>query len=173
MGGKRRRKISGYVLLAAMAVFTILFFCDIKFVVAGLNIIVWDILAGGIWLLVRLGKWAGQGKSGRKALTAAAAVFWGLGLLVIIFAGPGYVEKTEPQTHRTFVAEYEQNMLGRGSVRLYERCGPLLLACDVEAYVGEFLLERPEDRQIYISDDGQKIVVAYFFLRPVFSVPLE
>jgi hypothetical protein len=43
----------------------------------------------------------------------------------------------------------------------------------VEEYKGEFLHARPEERQIYISEDGKKIVVAYFFLRPVFSVPLE
>jgi hypothetical protein len=69
--------------------------------------------------------------------------------------------------------EYCGNMLNKGSAKLYERFGPLLLACDVEEYKGEFLHARPEERQIYISEEGEKFVVAYFFLRPVFSVPLE
>ena len=56
-------------------------------------------------------------------------------------------------------------MLNKGSAKLYERFGPLLLACDVEEYKGEFLHARPEERQIYISEEGEKFVVAYFFLR--------
>ena len=63
-------------------------------------------------------------------------------------------------------------MFNKGSAKLYERFGPLLLACDVEEYEGEFLHARPEERQIYISEDGKKIVVAFFFLQPVFVVPL-
>ena len=45
-------KIAWYILLASMSVLTILFFFDIKFMVAGLNIIAWDILAGGIWIFI-------------------------------------------------------------------------------------------------------------------------
>lgn len=43
-------KIAWYILLASMSVLTVLFFFDIKFMVTGLNIIAWDILAGGIWI---------------------------------------------------------------------------------------------------------------------------
>lgn len=109
-----------------------------------------------------------------------AITLLGLFTATIMFVGlwiyggiPYYVEQTEPQTHRTFVAEYQRNMMMRGSVKLYERFGPLLLACDVEEYVGDFSLERPEDRHIYISEDGKRIVVAYFFLEPIFIVPVE
>ena len=49
---KKSLKISWYILLASMSVLTILFFFDIKFMVAGLNIIAWDMLAGGIWIFV-------------------------------------------------------------------------------------------------------------------------
>ena len=45
-------KIAWYILLASMSVLTVLFFFDIKFMVAGSNIIAWDILAGGIWILL-------------------------------------------------------------------------------------------------------------------------
>ena len=60
------------------------------------------------------------------------------------------------------MVEYHGNMFNKGSAKLYERFGPLLLACDVEEYEGEFLHARPEERQIYISEDGKKNVVAFF-----------
>lgn len=180
MDEKKSLKISWYILLASMSVLTILFFFDIKFMVAGLNIIAWDMLAGGIWIFVKLCKWAGRENTGRRTLAVVAITLLGLFTATIMFVGlwiyggiPYYVEQTEPQTHRTFVAEYQRNMMMRGSVKLYERFGPLLLACDVEEYVGDFSLERPEDRHIYISEDGKRIVVAYFFLEPIFIVPVE
>ena len=179
MDEKKSLKISWYILLASMSVLTILFFFDIKFMVAGLNIIVWDMLAGGIWIFVKLCRWAGRENTGKRTLAVIAFTFVGLFASVIMFIGlcvyvGDYVEQTEPQTHRTFVAEYTRDPLrGRGSVKLYERFGPLLLACDVEEYVGQFSLERPEDRRIYISEDGKSIVVAYFFLVPIFIIPLE
>jgi len=51
---KKSLKISWYILLASMSVLTVLFFFDIKFMVAGLNIIEWDMLAGGIWIFGKL-----------------------------------------------------------------------------------------------------------------------
>lgn len=173
MDEKKSLKISWYILLASMSVLTILFFFDIKFMVAGLNIIAWDMLVGGIWIFVKLCKWAGRKNTGKRTLAVIALTFVGLLVAFNLFLDGGYIEGTEPQTRRTFVVEYHGNMFNKGSAKLYERFGPLLLACDVEEYKGEFLHARPEERQIYISEDGEKIVVAYFFLRPVFSVPLE
>ena len=173
-------KIAWYILLASMSVLTVLFFFDIKFMVAGLNIIAWDILAGGIWIFIKLCKWAGRENTGKRTLAVIALMLVGLFAGAIMFMGlciyggiSCYVEQTEPQTHRTFVVEYSHNLMQRGSAKLYERFGPLLLACDVDEFVGEFSLERPEDRQLYISEDGKRIVVAYFFLEPIFIVPLE
>ena len=60
MDEKKFLKILWYILLASMSVLTVLFFFDIKFMVAGSNIIAWDILAGGIWIFVKLCKWAGR-----------------------------------------------------------------------------------------------------------------
>lgn len=173
-------RISRYSFFAIIGILTLLFFFDVKLVVLGLNILEWDIVMTAIWMFVRLCKWAERENTGRRMLAVFAITFLGLFAAAIMFMGlciyggiPCYVEQTEPQTHRTFVAEYQHNLMQRGSVKLYERFGPLLLACDVEEYVGEFSLERPEDRQIYISKDGKFIVVAYFFLWPIFFVPLE
>lgn len=173
MDEKKSLKISWYILLASMSVLTILFFFDIKFMVAGLNIIAWDMLTGGIWIFVKLCKWAGRENTEKRTLAVIALTLVGLLVVFGLFIDGGYIEGTEPQTHRTFVVEYHGNVFNKGLAKLYERFGPLLLACDVEEYKGEFLHARPEERQIYISEDGKKIVVAYFFLRPVFSVPLE
>lgn len=180
MDKKKRRKISQYVLLAALSALTILYFFDVKFVVMGLNIIAWDVLAGGVWIFVKLCKWAKGKNTGKRTLLAAAITLAGFFAAPILLFGliivgrlPCYVQQTEPQTHRTFVAEYEQNMMLRGRVKLYERFGPFLFPCDVEEYVGEFSLERPEDWRIYVSEDGKSIVITYFFLQPVFIVPLE
>jgi len=169
MNKEKALKLSRRILLAGMSILTILFFLDIKFVVLGINILVLDMLTAGIWAFVRLCRWAGRENTGKRTLAVIALTLVGLLASVIMFivlcvyVGV-YVEQTEPQTHRTFVAEYAQNMMGRGHVKLYERFGPFLLACDVDEYVGEFSLERPEDRQIYISEDGKSIVVAYFFM---------
>ena len=177
---KKFMKIFLYILLAGMFIFTVLFFFDIKFVVMGLNVIAWDMLAGVIWIFVKIHKWAGRENTTIRRSVVIAITLVGLFASVIMFVGlsiyggiPSYVQQTEPQTKRTFAAEYQQNMMMRGSVKLYERFGPLLFACDVEKYVGEFSLERPEDRHIYISKDEKSIVVAYFFLEPTFIVPLD
>lgn len=172
-------RIAPYAFLAAMGILTILFFLDIKFVV-GVNIIAWDMLAAAIWIFVKLCKWAGRENTGRRTLAVIAITLLGLFSATIMFFGlciyggiPCYIEQTEPQTYRTFVVEYSHNLMHRGSAKLYERFGPLLLACDVEEFVGEFSVERPEDRRLYVSEDGKSIVVAYFFYVPIFVVPLE
>lgn len=179
MDKKKVLRIAPYAFLATMGILTILFFLDIKFVI-GLNTIAWDVLAAAIWIFFKLCKWAGRENTGRRTLAVVAITLLGLFTAVYIFMGlciyggiPCYVEQTEAQTRRTFVAEYTSNMMGRGRVKLYERFGPLLLACDVNEYVGDISPERPEERQIYVSEDGKSIVVAYFFLLPIFSVPLE
>ena len=173
MNKEKAIKISWYIFLAAMAVLTILFFLDIKFVVVGINILVLDALTAGVWIFARLCKWAGCKNTGKRTLAVIALTLVGLLAVFSLFISGGYIEGTEPQTRRTFVVEYQGNMFNNGSAKLYERFGPLLLACDVEEYEGEFLHARPEERQIYISEDGKKIVVAFFFLHPVFVVPLE
>lgn len=166
-------RISQYSFLAIVGILTVLFFFDIKFMVIGINILAWDVLAAGIWMSVRLCKWAGRKNTEKRTLAVIALTLVGLLAVFSLFIGGGYIEGTEPQTRRTFVVEYQDNMFNKGSAKLYERFGPLLLACDVEEYEGEFLHARPDERQIYISEDGRSIVVAYFFLRPVFVVPLE
>ena len=180
MNREKVLKISWYIFLAVMSILTVLFFCDIKFMVIGINILVWDVLTAGIWIFVRLCKWAGRENTGRRTVAVITITLLGVFATVIMFfclciygGIPFYVEQTEPQTHRTFVAEYQQNMMMRGNVKLYERFGPLLLACDEDEYIGEFSVERPEDRRIYVSEDGKSIVVAYFFLQPTFIIPLE
>lgn len=179
MDKEKVSRIAPYAFLSAMGILTILFFLDIKFVV-GLNIIAWDMVAAAIWIFVKLCKWAGRENTGRRTLAVIAITLLGLFSATIMLFWlcicgriPCYIEQTEPQTHRTFVVEYSRNLMQRGSAKLYERFGPLLLACDVEEFVGEFSVERPEDRQLYVSEDGKSIVVAYFFLRPIFVVPLE
>jgi len=180
MNRERALKISWYIFLAVMSILTLLFFFDIKFMVIGINILVWDVLAVGIWMFVRLCKWAGRENTGRRTVAVIAITLAGLfAAAILLFSLAmsggllGYIEGTEPQTHRTFVVEYAQNMMGDGSAKLYERVGPLLFACDEDEYIGEFSVERPEDRQLYVSEDGKSIVVAYFFLRPIFIIPLE
>lgn len=69
------------------------------------------------------------------------------------------------------MVEYTRNMMCRGSAKLYERFGPLLFACDVDEYVGE--ISNVDARWAYLSEDGEAIVVAFFFLEPIFVVPLE
>lgn len=180
MNREKVLKISWYIFLAVMSILTVLFFFDIKFMVIGINILVWDVLTAGIWIFVRLCKWAGRENTGRRTVAVIAITLVGLFAavsLTFILAMRGgllgYIEGTELQTHRTFVVEYTQNMMGDGRAKLYERFGPLLLACDEDEYIGEFSVERPEDQKIYISKDGRSIVVAYFFLEPIFIIPLE
>ena len=126
MDKKKSLKISWYILLASMSVLTILFFFDIKFMVAGLNIIAWDMLVGGIWIFVKLCKWAGRENTGKRTLAVIAITLLGLFSATIMFFGlciyggiPCYIEQTEPQTHRTFVVEYSRNLMqiGRASCR--------------------------------------------------------
>ena len=180
MNREKVLKILWYIFFAVMSILTVLFFFDIKFMVIGINILVWDVLAAGIWMFVRLCKWAIRENTGRRTVAVIAITLVGLFAavsLTFILAMRGgllgYIEGTEPQTHRTFVVEYTQNMMGDGRAKLYERVGPLLFACDEDEYIGEFSVERPEDQKIYISKDGRSIVVAYFFLEPIFIIPLE
>ena len=180
MNREKVLKISWYIFLAVMSILTVLFFLDVKFVVLWLNILEWDIVMAAIWVFVRLCRWAGRKNTGRRTLAVIAITLLGLFSATIMFFGlciyggiPCYIEQTEPQTHRTFVVEYSRNLMQRGSAKLYERFGPLLFACDVDEFVGEFSLERPEDRQLYVSEDGKSIVVSYFFYVPIFIIPLE
>ncbi len=53
-------RISQYSFFAIVGILTVLFFFNIKFMVIGINILVWDVLAAGIWMFVRLCKWAGR-----------------------------------------------------------------------------------------------------------------
>ncbi len=41
-------RISQYSFFAIVGILTVLFFFDIKFMVIGINILVWDVLAAGI-----------------------------------------------------------------------------------------------------------------------------
>lgn len=171
-------KTARWILLVSLPVWTMLFFYDIKFVMFGKNIIEWDILIGVVWVFCRLCRWAGRRHTGRRALAVAAFA------LAVVVVGtyemvalslhaklPGYREETEPQTHRTFVVEYYHNMFNRGSAKLYERFGPVILACDTEKFVGEFLYADPGDSRAYLSEDGQEIVISMFFMEPIFAVP--
>ena len=128
-------------------------------------------------MFVHLCKWAGRENTGRRTVAVIAITLVGLFAAVILTFGLAinggmlcYIDETEPQTHRTFVVEYTRNMMHRGRAKLYERVGPLLFACDVDEYIGEFSIERPE---VSISKDGKYMVVAYFFLEPIFTIPLE
>lgn len=174
MNGK---KAVWYGFWAGMAVLTVLFFLDVKLMVAGLNIFWWDGLAVGLWLFVRLTRWVAHSNTVKRKLAAVVVILGSLlgVMLLVVFGGAFwgvldfYEQVTEPQTGRTFAVEYRQNMMGRGRVKLYERFGLLLLACDVEEYVGEFGWEKPA--RAYLSKDGQIIVVEFFFLNPIFCVP--
>lgn len=81
---------------------------------------------------------------------------------------PSYRRATEPVTKRTFVVRDELNMFGRGRIKLYEQKGLFIVPCDVEEFYGEALWD---EKRIYISQDGERIVIAFYFLNPVFSVP--
>lgn len=87
MNKEKAMKTSWYIFLAAMAVLTILFFLDIKFVVLGLNILVLDMLTAGIWAFVRLCRWAGRENTGRRTAAVIAITLVGLFASFIIFIG--------------------------------------------------------------------------------------
>lgn len=161
-----------------MAALTLLFFFDIKFMVAGLNILGWDGVAVGGWLFVKLLGWAVEGNSGLRMLAAAGAIVLGaIGASVLLYglflqgAWACYIERTEPQTNRTFVVEYWENLMLRGSAQLYERFGPLLLPCDVETYTGD--LSFADEPKVFLSSDGTEIVFDCFFIAPGFRLPLD
>lgn len=168
-------KIFYYILFAMMSVLTILFFFDIKFVMLGLNIIAWDMVAIAIYFLVKMGQLASRINEVLGGIVVIALMLLEItvGIFLFAFLHPLYTEKTEPQTHRTFVTEEYRSMLQKGTVKLYERFGPFLLDCNVDEYVGDITHLEEEYRSVHVSDDGKFIVVHYFFLKPEFYVPLE
>lgn len=87
MNTEKVLKRSWYVLLSVMFILTILFFLEIKFMVAGLNILVWDVLAAGIWMFVKLYKWAGRKNTGRRTLVLFAVVIFGVFAFRVILLG--------------------------------------------------------------------------------------
>lgn len=182
MDKKRTFRISKYILAGAMVLFTILYCFDIKFVVIGLNILVWDMLTAGVWIFVRLCIWAGRENTGRRTLAVTAIVLAGLFAAPVLLFGlamcggiPQYTQGTEPQTHRTFVVESHRNMLLKGSAKVYERFGPLLFPCDVPEYKGQLTFDESdaEYAKVYISNEKQAIVVSLFTYGPRFSIPLK
>lgn len=66
MSKEKALKLSWRVLLAGLSIFTVLFCLDIKFVIAGINILVLDVLTAGIWVIVRLCRWAGRENTGKE-----------------------------------------------------------------------------------------------------------
>lgn len=172
----KKRRIGLPALALVTSCLTGTYFFDIKFMVLGLNIVAWDVLALTIWGLTRLWKWGGGG-AGRGVVAAIVTAAGGFGAVVILFGMlmggllDFYIEEKEPVTGRVFVVEYREDFLKHGSARLYERFGPLLLRCDAEEYVGDISLG--DEPSVYISRDGDEIVVAYFFLQPIFFVPIE
>lgn len=101
-----------------------------------------------------------------------------VGLLVIGFnkimsprsAMQYFDEGTEPQTGRTFVVESHQYMLGKGNAKLYERKGIFIFPCDVESYSGDI---SGSGNSVYIDEERNEIVIAFFEYDPVFYVPLK
>ena len=178
MNKEKAMKTSWYIFLAALAILTILFFLDIKFVVLGLNILVLDMLTAGIWAFVRLCRWAGRENTGKRTVAVIAITLVGLfAVLVLLLNGEwyGYAEGTEPQTHRTFVVEYRQNMLLNGTAKVYERFGPLLFPCGVPEYSGYLALDKldSEYASVFINEEQQAITVSLFIYGPRFHIPLE
>ena len=134
--------------------------------VTGLNIIAWDILAGGIWIFIKLCKWAGRENTGKRTLVVIALMLVGLFAVFSLLIDGGYIEGTEPQTRRTFVVEYHGNMFNKGSAKLYERFGPLLLACDVEEYEGEFLHADQKKGRFISVRTAKKLLLLFSFCNP-------
>lgn len=182
MNKEKAIKTSWHIFLAAMAVLTVLFFLDIKFVILGLNILVLDMLTAGIWAFVRLCRWAGRENTERRTAAVIAITLAGLLAASVLLLGLGmyggwyeYAEGTEPQTHRTFVVEYRRNMLQKGTAKVYERFGPLLFPCNVPEYHGELNFDELDSKyaSVYISEEQQAITVSLFIYGPIFYVPVE
>ena len=77
-----------------------------------------DMLTAGIWVFVRLCRWAGRENTEKRTIAVIAIILMGLFAAPVLLFGLGmeggwyeYAEGTEPQTHRTFVVEYRRNML--------------------------------------------------------------
>lgn len=164
--------------LALLVIFTVLYMVRIKFLLFHLNILMWDAITICIYLFLKLCVWTSQKDSESEGIIVVAVLAAVLFFFFMMFMGLSsngalemYVEGTEPQTHRTFVVEYRKNMLGKGKAKLYERFGPVIIPCDTEEYVGDIF--SPDSKHVYISDDGENIIVGFFFLEPVFSVPAE
>ena len=79
-----------------MSVLTVLFFFDIKFMVTGLNIIAWDILAGGIWIFIKLCKWAGRENTGKRTLVVIALMLVGLFAVFSLLIDGGHTSLISP-----------------------------------------------------------------------------
>ena len=69
---ERLLKKSWYLLLAAMSILTLLFIIGVRFVVMGINILVLDALTAGIWIFVRLCKWAGRENTEKMTIAVIA-----------------------------------------------------------------------------------------------------
>lgn len=178
MSKEKALKLSWRVLLAGLSILTILFFLDIKFVVLGLNILVLDMLTAGIWAFVRLCRWAGRENTEKRTIAVITITLLSVfAVLVLLIDGEwyGYAEGTEPQTHRTFVVEYHQNMLLNGTAKVYERFGPLLFPCGVPEYSGYLALDKldSEYASVFINEEQQAITVSLFIYGPRFHIPLE
>ena len=182
MSKEKVLKISWRVFLAGMSILTVLFFFDIKFVVLGINILVLDMLTAGIWVFVRLCRWAGRENTEKRTIVVVVIILMGLFAAPVLLFGLGmnggwyeYAEGTEPQTHRTFVVEYCRNMLQKGTAKVYERFGPLLFPCDVPEYSGNLALDEldAEYASVYISEEQQAITVSLFIYGPRFHIPLK
>ena len=182
MSKEKALKLSWRVLLTGLSIFTVLFCLDIKFVIAGINILVLDVLTAGIWAFVCLCRWAGCENTGKRTLAVSAIMFVGLLAAPALLFGLGmyggwyeYAEGTEPQTHRTFVVEYSRNMLQKGTAKVYERFGPLLFPCGVPEYSGDLALDELDSEYAYvcINEEQQAITVSLFVYGPRFHIPLE
>lgn len=178
MDKEKAIKTSWYIFLAAMAVLTILFFFEMKFVVVGINILVFDALFAGVWMFVRLCKWAGRENTGRRIAALIAVTLVGLLAVFVLAMDSGlyeYAEGTEPQTRRTFVVEYRRNMFHNGTAKVYERFGPLLFPCDVPEYSGELFLDEfdAEYGNVHLNEKGDVIIVSLFVYGPRFRVPIN
>jgi hypothetical protein len=84
-------KISWCALLAGMSVLTVLFSLDIKFVVLGINILVLDVLTAGVWIFVRLCRWAGRENTGKRTIAVTAITLLSVfAVLVFLIDGEWY-----------------------------------------------------------------------------------
>ena len=175
---KKTSKIServwkGYLIF--LAIFTVLYLVKIKFMVFHMNILIWDMITGVVYIFYKWVAQLGKGKEGVAAticlLVGLLWVFYMLGGILFEGSFAQYVEGTEPQTHRTFVVEYRHNMMGYGKAELYERFGPVIVPCGEEEYVGYIMREEGFER-VYIDESGEYKFVSFFFLEQIFYVPL-